>query len=447
MRLMGGFPYCWTPGDSGHHQTPHSHHAQAFHISSDDTAVALARHNHHTGHQRRHNKNNSPHGGWLQFSKPEKCSECDTIFPSLRSSRFHTLWSYCAAIIYLQIFTTLIIIFYLYWEKLLLGFANTITTMKSIVKVVDVSSGLILSVHLVKNGSELGSLLGHLNQVSPAHLTRRWIARQDKYFLMIPLMVMAIYLALIRYEIETIANLSDSSAYSFHIISSSIYYPIVVGLVYVHVIGFFLIVRVLATAVDDLQRTLETVCVSVRSKGEESPSTDESCDNIPDEENGDTDVVRAVCWRLMQLCQCQEQFLNYYSLPILTMTSCSIGNFIRNLFIIATRRVLIYRIIFSVSHAFQILVFSSSPDVVTTQVEKLRSMVSRMRMSATQPKLEKQLTYLLDLLDNYPAFNVGGFYVLAKSRLVDVASFVATYLVILLQFRAVEDPNPETTST
>ncbi|XP_068230457.1 uncharacterized protein [Palaemon carinicauda] len=80
-------------------------------------------------------------------------------------------------------------------------------------------------------------------------------------------------------------------------------------------------------------------------------------------------------------------------------------------------------------------------------LDELRFTANQWRMKVSDPILETKLAYFLDLVDNFPPFSVGRFFVAAKARLIDIASFIATYLIILLQFRAGENGKKENNST
>ncbi|XP_071516739.1 uncharacterized protein [Panulirus ornatus] len=82
--------------------------------------------------------------------------------------------------------------------------------------------------------------------------------------------------------------------------------------------------------------------------------------------------------------------------------------------------------------------------------QELRNRILVQQMKVPEAVALK-LGRLLQLMDAFPDFNMGGLFILGKSKLVSIASFVATYLVILLQFN-LSDPTEaavpqETTNT
>lgn len=397
IRFIGGFPYCWdqhtiTTGDSDHHQSLHQdsghHKALNQHSGQHQHLHQQLRHAWscacNNAHQTRDNQSHQPHdGGWRRDTSVEgdgecgQCSQCVTLFPRLRPTRTLTLWSHCVIVFYLQLFTTIALSLLFKESKLLKGNTDTLTTMFILVKMVEVLTAIILCCHLVVKCGTLASLASHLDQAAPAHVTRRWSVPQDKAFMLMNLVITVFLIIAVMTQIYFILNFSFSL---FHFISSVIPHSILVVIISAHTNGFYLIVRLLETLLDDLVRMLESVCESEQCEERPEPLSDDlSDDGIPTRDEageGEADAVsdvQAASWRLLQLCQCQRLLNTYYSTPILTLTSRSISYLIMNLYksTMVFERIPWIIILFILYDLLQILVFTSTPDLVTDQVSKI----------------------------------------------------------------------------
>ncbi|KAG7157101.1 putative 7tm Chemosensory receptor-containing protein 7, partial [Homarus americanus] len=78
------------------------------------------------------------------------------------------------------------------------------------------------------------------------------------------------------------------------------------------------------------------------------------------------------------------------------------------------------------------------PEYVATR-EELRVVIKRMRHDKRVTHKKDEMGDLLELLEEDPGFDMGGFFTLGRARMVDILSFVATYMVILLQFKVTEN--------
>ncbi|KAK8404626.1 hypothetical protein O3P69_007704 [Scylla paramamosain] len=93
------------------------------------------------------------------------------------------------------------------------------------------------------------------------------------------------------------------------------------------------------------------------------------------------------------------------------------------------------RITVIVLHVSSIVSIFTAPDCVLRERDRLREAILWQRMKETHDaKVAEKLDVLAALMETYPGFSVGGLFVITKRNLVGLASFMATYLVILLQF-------------
>ncbi|XP_045124710.1 uncharacterized protein LOC123512389 [Portunus trituberculatus] len=93
------------------------------------------------------------------------------------------------------------------------------------------------------------------------------------------------------------------------------------------------------------------------------------------------------------------------------------------------------KIIIIILHCNTLVSIFTTPDCVLRERDRLREVILWQRMKETRDaEVAEKLNVLAAVMETYPGFSVGGLFVITKSKLVGLASFVATYLVILLQF-------------
>ncbi|XP_053656336.1 uncharacterized protein [Cherax quadricarinatus] len=87
---------------------------------------------------------------------------------------------------------------------------------------------------------------------------------------------------------------------------------------------------------------------------------------------------------------------------------------------------------------FPLFFLTNVPHALTLQKERLRVALKRIRHKRTDPAHKEEIRDLLELLEDDPGFSIGGFFILCRARIVDILSFVTTYVIILMQFRITE---------
>lgn len=156
----------------------------------------------------------------------------------------------------------------------------------------------------------------------------------------------------------------------------------------------------------------------------------------------EANAMRELSRKVVHVHECQLLINRYFGLPSLVITSLSVTWIIHDTYSLiqdtdntsASWELLLY-ILYSIS---VLVILCCVGEEARGKVNSMRFVVSRYRTATSDPELEKQLTYLLDLLHLFPDFRVMDFYTASKARLVDISSFIATYLVILMQFRTSE---------
>ncbi|XP_071548732.1 uncharacterized protein [Panulirus ornatus] len=87
---------------------------------------------------------------------------------------------------------------------------------------------------------------------------------------------------------------------------------------------------------------------------------------------------------------------------------------------------------------FPVFFLTNIPRSLNLKREELRLTLKRLRHQKGNRNVKEKIGDLLELLEEDPGFDMGGFFILGRTRMVAILSFVATYLVILLQFRVTE---------
>ncbi|XP_063869636.1 uncharacterized protein LOC135105429 [Scylla paramamosain] len=135
----------------------------------------------------------------------------------------------------------------------------------------------------------------------------------------------------------------------------------------------------------------------------------------------------------------QHLFNEYFSVPVLLIMARSITSLIFTFFFVILD---LHNRSFSTTmkllqDASFILVICLAPEAVARQRRKLRGELCRLRVFCSD-RLHAKLGRVLELMDDDPNFNVAGYFVVAKSCIIPVTSFISTYLVILIQFHISE---------
>ncbi|XP_071516737.1 uncharacterized protein [Panulirus ornatus] len=158
--------------------------------------------------------------------------------------------------------------------------------------------------------------------------------------------------------------------------------------------------------------------------------------------------VTSAAERLNNLHHFQGLFNNYFTIPVTLGLLSSVVAITGHVFLVSVLAAskgsmeslsVIIRLLKYVS--ILVLLFCA-PDEIHKKRQELRNRILVQQMKVPEEAVALKLGRLLQLMDAFPDFNMGGLFILGKSKLIGIASFVATYLVILLQFN-LSDPTEE----
>ncbi|KAK3895079.1 hypothetical protein Pcinc_001175 [Petrolisthes cinctipes] len=71
-------------------------------------------------------------------------------------------------------------------------------------------------------------------------------------------------------------------------------------------------------------------------------------------------------------------------------------------------------------------------------MDELKVLLQTLVHRQEEPNTKAEVREVLDVLEEWPGFNMFRVFTLGRARLVDISSFVVTYIIIFLQFRLTE---------
>ncbi|KAK3876945.1 hypothetical protein Pcinc_018297 [Petrolisthes cinctipes] len=71
-------------------------------------------------------------------------------------------------------------------------------------------------------------------------------------------------------------------------------------------------------------------------------------------------------------------------------------------------------------------------------MDELKVLLQTLVHRQEEPNTKAEVREVLDVLEEWPGFNMCRVFTLGRARLVDISSFVVTYIIIFLQFRLTE---------
>ncbi|XP_068214470.1 uncharacterized protein [Palaemon carinicauda] len=143
--------------------------------------------------------------------------------------------------------------------------------------------------------------------------------------------------------------------------------------------------------------------------------------------------------KLLLIHESQRLFNTYFSCIVYLLMLESVVEAISRLYVIAAiieettwQRIPLFTGIF---RNFSFLLFLClAPEVVNKKRWQILDRIRQDRNNYVMDDMNKKLGRLLELMEDYPGFNIGNFFIISKRILIQIASFIATYVVILLQF-------------
>ncbi|KAG7164622.1 hypothetical protein Hamer_G005007 [Homarus americanus] len=321
-----------------------------------------------------------------------------TPIPQLRKSHCMVVWSWLLVLVMNTQFATLPFI-YVYDKTVELG--ETVQTTKTLALFHLAATGVILFFSLLFKSSELTRLLGHLNRVLEHTVTDTPNQFMDIFF---PVL-------LVVYCITSGYSVFSAILLLFHAISSIIllsYSDVLVTLVRIkdrhlaHIGKPSVVCSVSLLTIDQVGK--ETASDGAFTPLSRSPPP------LPEDE------LAAMTHLVHRLQLFQQHFNSYFTTSVIVMMFYSIVSI----------TIIVFGLInLTNTNFFELL----------SIVAKLTQFITCLILICCVPDtVTEKLSRILELLAAYQDFNMGRLFVLAKAKLVTIASFIATYLVILLQF-------------
>ncbi|ROT66389.1 hypothetical protein C7M84_015595 [Penaeus vannamei] len=153
------------------------------------------------------------------------------------------------------------------------------------------------------------------------------------------------------------------------------------------------------------------------------------------------DEIMTLYKRVYRAHECQLLMNKYFGPPALGHMSLAVLWLIGDAYHVAVERMdwllLLHWAIQILHSSTKIAVFCWPAEAIKDKVQELHFAVSWRRATASDPSLQTQLSFLLELLERFPGFDVVGFFSAAKARII---SSIFTYIVILSQFKLSEKP-------
>ncbi|KAA0187999.1 Gustatory receptor 8 [Hyalella azteca] len=167
-----------------------------------------------------------------------------------------------------------------------------------------------------------------------------------------------------------------------------------------------------------------------------------------------TQTVRSKCtWKEYDIKYWKDSILNAYcihadlkrycELPLAIVMFCLLIWLLTSAFYITSWGVLrmeqrILSTCYMIVGTAPVFYLLNSSYCLQSKLSELKWSVTFLIHHSSSHQDKVQLTELLELLRSCPPFDVLGVFTMSRARLIDIFSFVATYIVILLQFRLTE---------
>ncbi|XP_069938409.1 uncharacterized protein [Cherax quadricarinatus] len=141
----------------------------------------------------------------------------------------------------------------------------------------------------------------------------------------------------------------------------------------------------------------------------------------------------------------QRRFNEYFSVPIILITIRSITTIIIIIFNLMMKVIVDGKVcrtsktLCVIKEMLFLCLITFTPDQISIQREKIRCALTALRVTTVSPRSHDQLCSVMEVMSDYPNFNVANFFTLAKNNLISVVGFITTYLVILMQFKVSEN--------
>ncbi|XP_045123435.1 uncharacterized protein LOC123511526 [Portunus trituberculatus] len=394
FKVLGGFPYSW--GDAPPSPSP-------FDLAHSDVSIT-------SGSSTNHGDNTSA-GCWA--GKRDYSPSCQQLCPKLRRGLAHKVWVVVISLTYLVIASSIL------YGFLKIDIPQYLISSAVLYKAIEFLTGavlLYLLFHLVMRSDHLVTLVSHLDILPPGQSLHTWASIRTACVIPIPMTILATTICTMmllppRVKLESLTN--RLIAIVIYLGQSLLAFIILMT----YNVLLYLMCVVLAARMRDLRITLEVMREKRNGRGARQVAGPVVCG----------------LWRA------QKQLNTYFGPPIMVIVVVMILVTIANIYdIFSTRPVNAYSIVYGLTDLLNLIYLCCAPGMVHDQLEDLRFVMSKWRLETTDSQTEKELMHLLDLVDSYPNFSIGGYFKLSRATLVDILGFSATYLVVLLQFHVGE---------
>ncbi|KAK4318019.1 hypothetical protein Pmani_010971 [Petrolisthes manimaculis] len=203
--------------------------------------------------------------------------------------------------------------------------------------------------------------------------------------------------------------------------------------------------------ISPIERVEEGICDNVTEVFQDRKGVNEGgiYDLVHSDNNSeiqqDKQLLKGTREMLLRIHALHRLCLQYLALPVLLLTFSSVCQSIVSVYFISIyfsngsdlRQVQLF--FFTVLYCLPLLLFLNIPVMLQTEVDDVRVLLQiLLHRHQHDSQTKAELREVLEVVGEWPGFNICRVFTLDRARLVDVSSFVVTYLIILLQFRITE---------
>ncbi|ROT83767.1 hypothetical protein C7M84_023046 [Penaeus vannamei] len=211
---------------------------------------------------------------------------------------------------------------------------------------------------------------------------------------------------------------------------------------------YFAVVSAMSDGYDDLLSSLSALRPSPRtvsgSVGTRRNALGDAAEPTPESPPAEG-LFESAAKSLVRIHDLHRLLHRYMAFPVTVSVQVSVITTIISLFFLTfwkvfdghTRVKVLFVAYFFIS-ALPLAVLCNIPEMLKCRVERLRALLCSLRRLHGDRSFNRAATNLLETLNESPGFKMCGLFTLGRSRVVDISSFTATYLIILIQFLASE---------
>ncbi|KAK7066378.1 hypothetical protein SK128_028049 [Halocaridina rubra] len=358
-------------------------------------------------------KDDEIHNEYLYSSK-DKIAEhtpSNTLcFQSLKNlSRPGMLWHRCIALFYLAYFGCIIYIYVT--DKYIRNILDSKTRYlcEGIVEVEELTSNVLLCFHLITKHERLAAYLDHLKSLTPVQFANDVLSVKDVLF---DRLFTGLNLSAFSGLIATLPLLFGDYGDVFSHASFANYITSLI-LSYTFIMGFYLSQTILAFLINGLDNlTSRGNCVihGRSPRGKTNNHLYESMSSWISDSHSvdrtpcvcmDVQSTKMISRKIQNLQVLQKLMADYFSTPVVII-------------LIKTIMLIILSVYGSVTEEYVAPLY-------TSVLMLLQESMKLLAICCAPEHALSELTYLLDLVEGFPPCSIGGFFIAAKARLIDVS--------------------------